>query len=117
MTEALVVRRIRGLTVAAFPAEVDETNAGGIRDQALRLLDDGAPALVLDLSATRFCACAGVSAVTRVGHRGAALATPVCLVLPVDGPVHRIALMTGLPERLLVRRTLAAALEALGHRA
>jgi anti-anti-sigma factor len=105
----LTVTEVSGLTVGVFPPEVDVSNAHVIRDEALRLLDTGAAALVLDLTTTRFCDCAGVTAILRVGRRAASLHTPVCLVLPAGGPVRRIAAMTGLTERFPVSSSVAAA--------
>lgn len=100
--------------VAVFPAEVDVSNAYAIRDDILRLLDRGTGPLVLDLSGTRFCDCAGVGAIMTVGRRATVLRTGVCLVLPVGGPVRRIATMTGLDRRVLTADGVDAARAALG---
>jgi anti-anti-sigma factor len=102
-----------GITVSAFPVEVDVCNAYVIRDQLVRLLDGGAGPLVIDLTETRFCDCTGVGAIIRVGRRATALGVPVCLVLPVSGTVHRIAAVTGLCRRFPVTATLDEAYEAL----
>jgi anti-sigma B factor antagonist len=100
--------------VAVFPAEVDVSNAHAIRDDILRLLDRGTGPLVLDLGGTRFCDCAGVSAIMTVDRRATALRTRVCLVLPAGGPVHRIAAMTGLDRRVLTANGVDAARAVLG---
>jgi anti-anti-sigma factor len=108
----LSVTVVSGVTVGAFPAEVDVSNAGAIRDQLLRLLDGGAGPLILDLSATRFCDCAGVGAIMRVRQRALELGTRLCLVLPAAGTVHRIAVMTGLTRRVTSTCSLTEALAA-----
>jgi anti-anti-sigma factor len=108
----LSVTMASGITVGTFPGEVDVRNADAIRDQSLHLLDAGARPLILDLSATRFCDCAGVGAIMRVRRRALELRTRVRLVLPADGSVHRIAVMTGLTHRVDHTTTLAEALAA-----
>ncbi|MDN3357832.1 STAS domain-containing protein [Actinomadura sp. DC4] len=113
----LSITETSGVSVCAFPAEVDVTNAGAIRDQLLRLLDDGAGPLILDLSATRFCDCAGVGAIMRVRRRAAERRMRLCVVLPSGGAVRRIAVMTGLTRRLPSAGSLSAAHRALGTRA
>lgn len=106
----LSVTEVSGVTVGTFPTEVDVSNARAIGDQLLRLLDGGAAPLILDLSRTRFCDCAGVGAIMRVRHRALELSTRLCLVLPATGTVHRIAVMTGLTRRLTTTTSLAEAL-------
>lgn len=108
----LSVTVVSGVTVGAFPAEVDVSNAGAIRDQLLRLLDGGVGPLILDLSATRFCDCAGVGAIMRVRTRALESRTRISLVLPAVGTVHRIAVMTGLTRRLNSTSSLGEALAA-----
>lgn len=101
--------------VVVFPVEVDVSNARAIRDDLLRSLDRGAGPLVLDLRGTRFCDCAGVSAIMTVDRYAAALRTRVCLVMPAAGPVRRIVAMTGLDRRVLTADGVDAAWTALGH--
>jgi len=107
----LSVTVVSGATVATFPSEVDASNAGAIRAQSLHLLDAGADPLILDLSATRFCDCAGVGAIMRVRRRALARRTRLCLVLPDAGAVNRIAVITGLARRLMTTNDLADALD------
>jgi anti-anti-sigma factor len=108
-----VATEASGLTVGIFPAEVDVSNASAIRDRLLGLLDSGAGPLVLDLAETRFCDCAGVGAIIGVEQRAIAWRTRICLVLPPDGTVRRIAEITGLTRRLTVTTSLSSAREAL----
>jgi anti-anti-sigma factor len=49
--------------VATLPAEIDIFNADQIRADLLWLLGRGASPLVVDMSATTFCGCAGVTAI------------------------------------------------------
>ena len=112
----LSVTVVSGVTVGTFPSEVDVGNAAAIRDHLLHLLDRGAGPLILDLSGTRFCDCAGVAAILRVRRRAVEVRTRLCLVLPQGGSVRRIAAMTGLTRRLTSTTSLAAAHKALAAR-
>ncbi|GAB2844261.1 hypothetical protein GCM10027176_54940 [Actinoallomurus bryophytorum] len=102
-----------GITVSAFPPEVDVCNAYVIRDQLIHLLDRGADPLVIDLTATRFCDCTGVGAIVSAGRRARSLGVRVCLVLPASGTVCRIAAVTGLARRIPNTTSLDAAYETL----
>ncbi|MBW8485321.1 STAS domain-containing protein [Actinomadura parmotrematis] len=92
------VRTTRDAVVMAFPAEVDLDNADALRAQAVGLLDGGAPALVLDLTACEFCASAGISVIARAHIRARVLGTPLAVWLPEDGTVRRICEMTGIVD-------------------
>ncbi len=107
------VAEVSGRTIVTFPPEVDVCNAPVIRDRLLRLLNNGAGPLILDLTGTLFCDCAGMHAIVRADHRAAGLHTRICIVLPPSGPVRRIAALTGLPRRVLVATSLTAAHTAL----
>jgi anti-sigma B factor antagonist len=92
----LPVSTVGGDTIAVLPPEVDAFNAPLISDALLALLDEGVPYLIVDLTTTRFCDCAGLRAVTRVRRRAGALLTPACVALPDTGSVRRVAELTGL---------------------
>lgn len=108
-TSLSVITDPPGLTVGVFPLEVDIANAPIIRDQLVFLLEVGSTPLVLDLTQTEFCDCAGVGAIVGVERRAIALRTPICLVLPADGIVTRVAELTGLTRRLRVATGLTSA--------
>ena len=109
----LPVTKAFGRTVVTFPDEVDVRTASVIRDRLLVLLNNGAGPLVVDLTATRFCDCAGLRAIIRAHLRAVSLRTRVCVVLPATGSVRRIAALTGLSRRVLVLGSVTAAHEAL----
>ena len=88
--------------IAVMPAEIDDTNADRIREDLLRVLNSGVhsgvDALIIDMSATTFCAVAGVhtlqrahqrARVTRTDLRLVATARAVLKVLTLGG-IHRI---------------------------
>jgi anti-anti-sigma factor len=109
----MFVTEVRGRTVVTFPVEVDVCNAAIVRDRLFRVFDTGASPLILDLTRTRFCDCAGVSAIIWARRRAADLGTPLCVVLPPTGIVRRIAAVTGLSRQAWVMTGLAAAHRAL----
>jgi len=96
-----------------MPHEVDAANAPQIRDGLLTLLNKGSGPLIIDLSGTRFCDCAGARAIARANQRAVGLRTRVWVVLPADGPVRKIAELTGLTRRLPVVSSVTAAHEAM----
>jgi anti-anti-sigma factor len=105
----LPVSTQRGDTVVVLPLEVDTGNASLIGAQLLSLLNQGVPSLIMDLTSTRFCDCAGLRAIVHAGRRADALRTPACVALPATGPVRRVAHLTGLARRAPVTTGVAAA--------
>jgi anti-anti-sigma factor len=80
--------------IISLPAEIDINNAGQVSDELLRVLDQGAATLVVDMTGTTFCASAGVHAVLRA-HKSAT-AIPVKLRLVAGGrAVWRVLELTG----------------------
>ena len=54
------VRITRGVPVVIAPDEIDITNAGALRAALLRAAARPGPALVVDMTRTRFCDSAGL---------------------------------------------------------
>ncbi|WP_329254156.1 STAS domain-containing protein [Actinoallomurus sp. NBC_01490] len=105
----LPVTTVRGDTVAVLPSEIDAHNAPMIRDALFNLLDQGVPSLIVDLTGTNFCDCAGLRALTRVRRRADVLHTPACVALPDTGSVRRVAELSGFMRDDQVATGLAAA--------
>ena len=105
-----------GNTVADLPCDIDICNALALRARLVALLDDGIPSLIMDMTATRFCDCAGIRALVQVGQYAETLRTPVCVALPADGPARRVADLTGLSRELQVATGTAAAERRLRSR-
>jgi anti-anti-sigma factor len=105
----LPVTTVRGDSVAVLPPEVDAHNAPTICDALLNLLDQGVPSLIIDLTTTKFCDCAGLRALTRVRRRADVLHIPVCVALPDTGSVRRVAELVGFARDDQVATGLAAA--------
>ncbi|MGI8332490.1 STAS domain-containing protein [Actinomadura scrupuli] len=111
----LQVRRTGEHAVAVFPAEVDGTNAPGIRIALLRLLGSGVPAVIVDLSACRFCDANGVEALLRAHIRATTLTIPLHVVLPEGGQVRAVCRSTGVTRTVALAADVAEAEAAIAR--
>jgi anti-anti-sigma factor len=80
-------KMIGGLPVVAAPTEVDITNAEELRKVLLDTAGRGHPAVVLDMTYTRFCDSAGMNAMVRAHRRAQAEGGELRVVVPADGAV------------------------------
>jgi anti-sigma B factor antagonist len=95
--------------VVSVPVEVDVSNAEEIAKCLLTAIGNGARALVVDMTSTTFCDCAGVYAIVACRERAAA--EGVSLRLAVSEPaVRHLFAITGAARLLDIRPTVAAAL-------
>jgi anti-sigma B factor antagonist len=113
MTEpGFPVRITRGVPVVTVPEEIDITNAGQLRAALLRAAARPGPALVVDLTRTRFCDSAGLHAL--IGAHRRALAEGRQVRLAVTGPqVRRLIDLTALDRLIPVYPSLDQALAHL----
>jgi anti-sigma B factor antagonist len=96
------------VAVVTMPDEIDIANAEDIRDTLLAVLNQGITTLIVDLTGTAFCACAGASAFARAQQRARASGGQVRLVAraPI---VRRLLAITGLDHLIPVFDSLSAA--------
>jgi len=95
------VEMISGVPVVAAPAEIDITNADGLRAALVQAAGSGPGTLVVDLTRTRFCDSAGMHALVDAHKRARAEGGQV--LLAVSGTaVPRILEITGI-DRMLPR--------------
>ena len=94
------------------PGEVDVTNADGLRDALLGVLNAGALGLVVDMTATTFCDSAGISALTRATRRAVANNVTMRLVVTA-APVLRVLNLVGIDRLIEVHSSVDAASESL----
>ena len=99
------------VAVVTMPDEIDIANAEDVRDTLLAVLNQGVTVLVVDMTQTTFCACAGASAFGRAHLRAQASAGQVRLVAraPI---VRRLLAITGTDHLMPVFDCLSAALAA-----
>jgi anti-anti-sigma factor len=100
----------KGPAVVRFPAEVDLSNGDLILAEALRLLREGAPGLVMDLGGCSFCDSSGPNAIFRAKVRADAAGVPLAVVVPETGVVRRICDIAGVTRRIPVASDLESAL-------
>jgi anti-anti-sigma factor len=95
----------------ALPEHVDVSNAGQIREQLLAVINRGAEALIVDMTATLSCDRAGADAVARAYQRAVVSRTELRLVV-TSGVVLRMLGMTGVGRLVPVYPSVEAALAA-----
>ena len=99
--------------VISAPVEVDVTNADDIVKCLLSAISNGARALVVDMTATTFCDCAGLHAMVTCWKQAAAQG--ISLRLAVGAPAVVLVLgFTGAGRLIDICPTVAAALIAPG---
>ena len=105
------VEMVSGVPVVAAPAEIDITNADGLRAALSQAAGNGPGTLVVDLTRTRFCDSAGMHALVDAHKRARAEGGQVLLAVS-GAAVPRILEITGI-DRVLPRFDSVA--EALAH--
>jgi anti-sigma B factor antagonist len=113
--ERFPVSWIRQTAVIRLPAEVDITNADAVREDMLSLINQGAAALIADMSTTTFCDSAGVNALVRAYKRARASGAVVRLVVSAPA-VKRVLSLIGVDHFITGYPTVAAALAGLDPR-
>lgn len=93
--------------IITMPAEIDITNAGETRQALLGAAGQRPAVLIIDMSHTTFCDCAGVHALAAAQQQAAAAGTQLRIAAPA---VLRILTLTGTDQLIPVYTTLAGAL-------
>ena len=97
--------------LVALPEHVDVSNAGQIREELLAVINRGAEALIVDMTATLSCDHAGADAVARAYQRAVVSRTELRLVV-TSGVVLRMLGMTGVGRLVPVYPSVESALAA-----
>ena len=97
--------------LVALPEDIDVSNAGPIREELLSVINRGAEALIVDMTATISCDHAGADAVARAYQRAVVSRTELRLVV-TSGVVLRMLGMTGVGRLVPVYPSVEAALAA-----
>lgn len=107
----LEVDVVRGVPVVTVPEEVDLTNVSGLRAALLQAAADGSPALVADMTKTRFCDSAGFRVLVDAHKRATAAGGALLLAVPCAA-VLRVLAITGIDQ---VIPSFASLDEAVAH--
>lgn len=91
---------INGVPVVATPAEIDIVTADQLGAALLHATRNRHPVVVVDMTGTRFCDCAGVRTLVAAYKRARAEGSELRLVIPAGGAVARIFTLTGM-DRLV----------------
>ena len=102
--------------MVAVPTELDLTIADGLREALLGVLNAGALGLVVDMTATTFCASAGISAITRASRRAAANDATMRLAV-IESPVLRVLNLVGIDRLIEIHPSVSAARASLPDQA
>ena len=105
------VRWIGRQALVALPEDLDASNAGQIREVLLSVINRGADALIVDMTATISCDRAGADAVARAYQRAVVSRTELRLVV-TSRIVQRMLGMTGVGRLVPVYPSAEAALAA-----
>ena len=95
------VEMISGVPVVVAPAEIDVTNAAGLRAALAQAAGNGPGTLVVDLTRTQFCDSAGMHALVDAHKRARAEGGQVLLAVS-GAAVPRILEITGI-DRVIPR--------------
>ena len=104
------VRITRGVPVVIAPEEIDITNAAALRAALLHAAARPGPALVVDMTRTRFCDCAGLHALIGAHKRAQAEGRHLRLAVTGAQP-RRILALTALDRLIPVCTSLDQALD------
>ena len=85
-------------TVVALPEEIDLLNATRVAEQLTSAVRRN-PAVIIDMTATRFCDCAGARAIAQAHKRATGSGAELRLVVTAE-PVRRVFGLLGI-DRLL----------------
>jgi anti-sigma B factor antagonist len=98
--------------VVKLPAEIDLTIADAAREALLSVLNQGAPGLVVDMTATTFCDSAGITALVRAARRAAANGATMRLAATAP-PVLRVFSLVGIDRLIDIHPSAEAARASL----
>jgi anti-sigma B factor antagonist len=93
-----------GVPVVTTPAEIDMTTAGQLRAILFDWHSRGHATVVVDMTSTQFCDCAGLRELVLAHERAVREGGGLRLVIPAGGVVLRVFTVTGL-DRLIPRFT------------
>ena len=87
------VKTMNGLPVVSAPAEVDVSNADGLREALLACADAGHAVLVVDMRGTAFCDSTGLHQLVRAHKRATAAGGEVRLVITAPTVLRLFAIV------------------------
>ncbi len=95
--------------IVALPAQIDLTSQERAYDRLYAALASGEAVVIADFTGTTFCDGSSLRRLVAIQRRAAARDAQLRLVIPPDGPVHRVAELMDLNKLLPVYPSLHAA--------
>jgi anti-sigma B factor antagonist len=87
-------------TVVQLPEQIDVSNADGVREQLLALLNSGSGPLIADLTATTFCDSSAINALVRAHTRARAMGRRLYAAVLPGGVIRKVFDVTGIPRAI-----------------
>jgi anti-anti-sigma factor len=94
----VVARQDRSVPVCELRGELDASNVDTVQSQLFENVGNDAPGLVLDLTQTTYLDSAGVRILFDLARRLRTHRQELRLVVPPDGVVRRVLVLTALAE-------------------
>jgi anti-anti-sigma factor len=106
----IAIDRRGDVVVARLSGEVDMSNSGYVGEELTKSVSNEAPALVVDLSHTRYIDSAAIELLFDLARRLARRRQELRLVLPSGSPLRRVLALTEIGHVAPVHETLEGAL-------
>ncbi|GAA4519862.1 hypothetical protein GCM10023191_095900 [Actinoallomurus oryzae] len=100
VVSALPTWRTSRYTVVELPEQIDTSNADGVREQLLALLNSGGEPIIADLTGTTFCDSSAVNALLRAYTRARATDRPLYAAVPPGGIVRKVFEITAVARAI-----------------
>jgi anti-sigma B factor antagonist len=108
---SVVVRRERGVVIAAVAGDIDMSTVPGLRERLLGLADGGHP-LIIDLNQVTFIDSAGLGVLVRVARRAEEHGGSLHAVCSRP-QIRKLLWLTGVDRRIPLTATVDGALTGL----
>jgi anti-sigma B factor antagonist len=94
------VWRTSRYTVVELPSEIDTSNAEGVREQLLALVNAGEGPIIADLTGTTFCDSSAINALLRANTRASAAGRRLYAAAPPGGIVRKVFEITAVSRAI-----------------
>lgn len=111
------VQQHRSVPVCGIRGELDASNVDDVLGQVVAAVPNDAPGLALDLTHTEYLDSAGVRILFELARRLRARRQELRIVVPPDGIVRRVLVLTALADVVPIDDDVAEAADALQARA
>jgi anti-anti-sigma factor len=112
----VVPRQERSVPVCELRGELDASNVDTVQTRLLECVGNDVPGLVLDLTSTTYLDSAGVRILFDLARRLRTRRQDLRLVVPPDGVVRRVLVLTALAEVVPVDESVDDAVRTLRAR-